>query len=313
MASKTYTVGYTFESVTPPPAVTCSASYSSQTRDSLAPDDGAILPSASSITFYNTYNNKAQMTANNNQTWTLSGYDQCKVTRIVLNMRSNGSSGEGSCNVLVNTSSIGGIADAPFSDPTWNGAYSTAYVDIDVPVTATTVAIGGTIVIQINCSKNSLYCQKITVYYEAPADITLKQAHIITRTIAEIASENAWADNSIHNSFNVNSFISASTATDTYNNAQYVQSSQHLKINAGKNLTFTVSKPVYLVACSFTKDSSTTVTLNGSAYSSGGNKVFDGTVSTFILANTYSYPSHPDYYRYYFTSIKVCYLDDYTA
>lgn len=128
-------------------------------------------PTGSSATFSNTYSTKEQMTGGNSQTLTLSNYNGYQITGLTLSMKSNKSSGEGklrystdggtSWTYLVGSSGSG----VAFSDAAWYGGWSQSYVN----VTKSLNAICGTsnIVIKIEATANSLFCQSYTVTYEA--------------------------------------------------------------------------------------------------------------------------------------------------
>lgn len=147
--TQTYTVTYTVASAT---SVTVSGD----------------APEGSSATFNNTYtNNKQQMTSGNSQTYTLSGYDGCAITGIKLSMKSNASGGGGSLSVKAGSKTIASIADSKFNTASWNGNWSTSFVDIKPTVTETLVGAGEDVVVVIKASANSLYCQSITITYES--------------------------------------------------------------------------------------------------------------------------------------------------
>ena len=129
-------------------------------------------PTNSTVTFYNTYNNKAQMTGGNTQTLTLSGYNGYTITQIKLSMKSNSGSGAGKLRYstdngstwtyIVGTSaSNGGVA---FDNTAWNGSFTTTYTDITKDVNI----ICGTsnVKIEIEATANSLYCQSYTLTYK---------------------------------------------------------------------------------------------------------------------------------------------------
>lgn len=123
-------------------------------------------PTGSSATYKSTYGTKYQLTAGNSMTLTLSGYTGAKITGLTMSMRSNSKGGAGNYSMKVGSETISSIATANFNTASWNGAYSTDYVDITPTVTATTVGAGETIVITIAATTNSLYCQSFTLTYE---------------------------------------------------------------------------------------------------------------------------------------------------
>ncbi len=131
-------------------------------------------PTNSSASFVNTYtgNNKDQMTSGNSQTLTLSNYNGYHITGLTLSMKSNGSGGAGklsystdggaSWTYLVGSSNTG----VAFSNSAWHGSYTTTYTNV---TKSTLDIICGTsnILIKIEATANSLYCQSYTITYEA--------------------------------------------------------------------------------------------------------------------------------------------------
>ena len=124
------------------------------------------VPQGSSVTFKNTYSNKNQLTAGNTMTLTLEGFDGCTITGITLSMKSNSSSGKGVFSMSVGGTTIAGINEANFSSSTWAGKWSTSYIDIKPSVTQTQVGTDKDVVVSINATANSLYCQSFTITYE---------------------------------------------------------------------------------------------------------------------------------------------------
>ncbi len=134
------------------------------------------VPTGSTADYESTYSTKYQLTAGNHMTLTLSGYANYKITGITLSMRSNGSTGAGSFSASVGNTSIASIANATFNDPTWNGQYTTSYVDVTPTITTEkTVGRNETIELTINATTNSLYCQSFTITYE-PGEIASVQS-----------------------------------------------------------------------------------------------------------------------------------------
>ena len=134
------------------------------------------VPSGSTADYESTYGTKYQLTAGNHMTLTLSGYANYKITGITLSMRSNGGGGAGSFSASVGNTSIASIANATFNDPTWNGQYTTNYVDITPTITTEkTVGRNEIVELTINATTNSLYCQSFTITYE-PGEIASVQS-----------------------------------------------------------------------------------------------------------------------------------------
>lgn len=128
-------------------------------------------PSGSTATYSSTYATKEQLTSGNYMTLTLSGYKGVIVKGLTLSMKSNSSKGAGYLSVKAGTETLASIGSSSsgvkFNDASWNGAWSTSYVDV-IPTlsnTAYTVQNGENIVIVIGATANSLYCQSFTIEY----------------------------------------------------------------------------------------------------------------------------------------------------
>ena len=141
------------------------------------------VPDGSSAAYSQTYGTAKQATAGNSFTLTLSGYEGLKIVGLTLSMRSNGSSGAGNLSVTCGDATIASIETAAFSDATWNGEYSTSYVDVTPSVTATTV--DDDVVIQIAATVNSLYCQSYTVEYET-VPVVVEPTVTVTASATEV-------------------------------------------------------------------------------------------------------------------------------
>ncbi len=140
------------------------AVYTITSRESVS-EQGA--PEGSSATFYNTYgNDKCQLTSDNSMTLTLSGYDLYTIKAITLRMKSNASKGYGTLSVT-----IGGNAVSFTTNKWYDGGHHTdSYEDIQVSLTPTRVMPGKNVVIEIEASQNSLYCQSFAIEYELVLD-----------------------------------------------------------------------------------------------------------------------------------------------
>ena len=144
------------------------------------------VPSGSTATYSSTYNTKYQLTNGNSMTLTLSGYTGYKITGIILSMRSNASGGAGHFEATVGGSTvISSIANASFNDASWNGAWSTSYVNIEPSVSVQkTVSNGEDVQLVITSTANSIYCQSYTIYYEqgevaSVQSLTIKDGDVI--------------------------------------------------------------------------------------------------------------------------------------
>lgn len=127
-------------------------------------------PEGSSVAYSSTYSSKCQLINGNSMTLTLSGFAGKKITGLVLSMKSNKSSGAGYLSMVSGSTTLASIGSSSsgvaFNNASWNGSYSTEYVDVTVPVTATTVGTNESVVITIGATVNSLYCQEFRIIYE---------------------------------------------------------------------------------------------------------------------------------------------------
>lgn len=129
------------------------------------------VPSGSSATYSSTYSTAKQLTGGNSMTLTLSGYKGMIVKGLTLSMKSNSSGGAGYLSVKAGDTTLGSIGSSSsgdkFNTASWNGAWSTSYVDVNPTLsnTAYTVQNGENIVIVIGATANSLYCQSFTIEY----------------------------------------------------------------------------------------------------------------------------------------------------
>ena len=126
-------------------------------------------PVESSITFNNTYNNKNQITKNNSQTYTIKGFEGCTIKKVVLSMKSNKDAGAGTFSLKAGTTDLAAIKNSTTFNKWYNNtSYSTSYKDVTVSLTndSYTIKANEDVVIVINASANSLYCQSVTIEYE---------------------------------------------------------------------------------------------------------------------------------------------------
>lgn len=129
-------------------------------------------PTGSSASIAETYGTSKQMTSGNSQTLTLTGYNGYKITQIKLSMKSNQSGGAGKLSYSTDNganysyiigSSQSGVA---FNQTAWNGSWSTSYVD--VTKSGLNISCGtSNVIIKVEATANSLYCQSYTLTYEA--------------------------------------------------------------------------------------------------------------------------------------------------
>lgn len=133
------------------------------------------VPEGSTAAYTQTYSDMGKMTKDNSVTLTLTGYTDCIITGIVLNMHSNSSGGSGTFSATAGTTSLAAIATATkFSSWYGNTAYTDSYKGITVELTNSTYRIqeGEKVVIAIAATVNSLYIQSYTLTY-SPSPITV--------------------------------------------------------------------------------------------------------------------------------------------
>lgn len=128
-------------------------------------------PNGSSVTFNSTTstNIEEQMTSGKSQTYTLTGYDGMTIKKVILSMKSNRSSGAGKFSLMAGTTSLASISEGTTFNKWYdNTSYSSEYKDINVAMTNTNYVIGKDekVVLKIEATKNSLYCQSIKIVYE---------------------------------------------------------------------------------------------------------------------------------------------------
>ena len=119
---------------------------------------------------------KGQMTASNSTRLELNGWDGCTIKRVELQMRSNKSSGAGSLSLVIGNDTLWQIDNQPFSDKSWAGEYSTDWLPITRSMN-TIVKENECIEINISATKNSLYINSYTIYYDPPV---VPQCYTIT-------------------------------------------------------------------------------------------------------------------------------------
>ncbi len=127
---------------------------------------GTVLEGVSA-TFNSTYTSKYQLTSGNSATLNVSNLAGYKVSKIILSMKSNSSKGSGSLMITSGGTTLKEIEACGFNSSSWNGAWSTEYVDIVVDdLVSHTINNGEDLKIVIAATANSLYIQKYTIFYE---------------------------------------------------------------------------------------------------------------------------------------------------
>ena len=144
------------------------AVYTVATTTSVTPS--GVYPGGSSATFANTYSTKDQMTGGNSQTLTLKSFGTVLITNITLSMKSNSSAGAGKLRYstdggstwtyLAGSESTG----AGFNTASWYKSWSTSYVNVSKDVAIVTED-GKDLIIMIETTANSLYCQSYSITY----------------------------------------------------------------------------------------------------------------------------------------------------
>ena len=124
------------------------------------------VPQGAGAVYASMGSQKFRLTAGDGMTLTLSGYEGFAITNLVLEMKSNKSGGAGSLLVTCGEETVlAEIGNAGFDSTNWHGGWSTNWVEVSPDVTAT--AIDGDVVISIDATANSLYCQSFTIGYAA--------------------------------------------------------------------------------------------------------------------------------------------------
>lgn len=126
------------------------------------------IPAGSTCVYEQSGNRSGQMTAGNDLRLTIGGYEGLWLHSITLSMRSNTSAGAGELRLTLGESVLWTISDAPFSDASWAGAYSTEWVDLKQRFTWLKVNEGNELNLHIQASQNSLYLQSVAVEYSKP-------------------------------------------------------------------------------------------------------------------------------------------------
>ena len=150
-----------------------------------------IAPEGASATFKNTYTTKDQITSGKSQTLTLSGYQNNKITGIVLSMHSNAKKGAGTFSAVAGTTTIANIASATdFNKWFDNASFGTSYRDVTVELTNAnyTIQSGEDVVITIAATTNSLYCQSFKITYEevAAQEVTVDDVIALINEIGNV-------------------------------------------------------------------------------------------------------------------------------
>lgn len=151
-------------------AIVASKTVTYKVTSKTAVSTSGTAPDGSSVTFNSTSANEvAQMTSGNSQTYTLTGYDGMTIKKVILSMKSNSKAGAGKFSLIAGTTSLASISEGTTFNKWYdNTSYSSEYKDINVAMTNTNYVIGKDekVVLKIEATKNSLYCQSIKIVYE---------------------------------------------------------------------------------------------------------------------------------------------------
>lgn len=128
-------------------------------------------PTGSSATFSNSgTNGDDQMISGTTQTLTLSGYSGYIIKGITLHMKSNSKSGAGTFSAVAGSTTLASISSATTFDKWFdNTSYGGSYRDVHVTMSNTTYEItsGQNLVITMEGTTNSIYCDEYSIIYEA--------------------------------------------------------------------------------------------------------------------------------------------------
>lgn len=135
------------------------------------------VPIGSSAIFSTTSSTSSQLTAGNTMTLILSGFNTKTITGLSLSMKSTTSTGKGYFSMECGSDTIAYILNSNFSSSSWNGAYTTNYVNITPTFTSYRVNNSKDIIIKITATANSLYCQSFSINYD---DSSTKELQTLT-------------------------------------------------------------------------------------------------------------------------------------
>jgi len=149
--------------------------------------DGDTITGAE-VTFSNTYSTKDQLTSGKQMVLTITGLEnRVNISKLVLSMHSNGSSGAGYVKISVDGdeeylagNSSGIEFNNNFGD---NKSYGTTYRDVTWDNLSYSAI--DSIVITVRATANSLYCQSFDIFFE--------EEEIVDTVTALSVSPNSWA------------------------------------------------------------------------------------------------------------------------
>ena len=173
---------------------TYTATYTVTTTTAVT--SAGTLPAGSVAVYSQSFGTVKQITSGNNAMLTLSGYQDKKISAIILRMRSNASAGAGNLDMAVGLgtyptgySTIYSIATSNFNSTNWNGSYTTTYTNITKNLASSyTVQNGEKVVIRINATTNSLYVEEFSIIYENVASCAAPSVALQTTPIQNIST-----------------------------------------------------------------------------------------------------------------------------
>lgn len=144
------------------------ATYSLSSTTSV--EASGVLPEGSTYTYERSASTgqKGQMTAGNSTRLYLTGWEGCTIRTVTLSMRSNKSAGAGSLRMSVGDRVVWQIDNQSFSDAQWAGCFSTEWIDVE-KIIDVSVNPSEPIELVISATENSLYINRYSIDYEAPA------------------------------------------------------------------------------------------------------------------------------------------------
>ena len=159
------TVTFTLENIVAPKVVT----YTIDSKTSVATT--GLTPIGSSATYAQTYSTQGQATSGNTITLTISGFSKGTIINsIVMNMRSNGSSGAGGLTYSADSGANQTLIAAATNFNAWgdNSSYGTTYRDVTIGSNLS-ISVTTSFVLTLTASTNSLYVNSYTISYDYAA------------------------------------------------------------------------------------------------------------------------------------------------
>ncbi|MDY4849391.1 MAG: bacterial Ig-like domain-containing protein, partial [Bacilli bacterium] len=156
LITKTTTYDITVSNTTTPSVTASTVKYSVDSTTSASVSEGTA-PTGSSVLFNNTYTTKEQMTKNSSQTWKWTGYENTKISGIVIDMKRNSSSGSGTLTLTHNGFTI------TLGKTIRNSDLTATYTEYQILISE--FEVEGDIELVINSTANSIYCDYVKITY----------------------------------------------------------------------------------------------------------------------------------------------------